>query len=119
PDEAIDYCLKNDRALVVITDYAMPAKNGMQVAETIKEKKSYLNFIMVTANPENDKSLLHQSLRKKLFYEFFQKPIDFVGNSNVIREAIKSAATDALANYAAFEYDRAAIAFCNNPITNF
>lgn len=116
PKEAIQYTLNSDKVLLIITDQSMPEINGITLVESIKKQKPYINSIMLTANPENDRSLMYKTLKNKLFYDFLQKPIDFYQRKTDLTETFKSAITDTFSEFKKIDFNRCVRAFARNPI---
>jgi len=77
PEKALEYIKSTENVTLVITDEVMPGLTGNQLCDEVKKVKPYMNFILITGNPENDDQLMYKSLRHSRFYEFIQKPVDF------------------------------------------
>jgi CheY-like chemotaxis protein/acyl carrier protein len=79
PHEALLYIKVTAEVGLVITDEVMPGLRGNQLCDEVKKVKPFMQFILITGNPENDNDLMYTSLRRNRFYEFIQKPVDFDG----------------------------------------
>jgi len=90
PVEALEYIKSTDTVALVITDEVMPSLSGNQLCDEVKKVKPYMNFILITGNPENDDQLMYKTLRHSRFYEFIQKPVDFEGKYNDYLSMIQS-----------------------------
>lgn len=115
PKEAEHFVLVNDSVLLVVTDQQMPLLNGLNLAENIKKNKPFLSFIMLTANPENDRDLMYKSLKNNLFYDFLQKPLEFEKKTALV-DLFVNAINSAFNDFLKVDFDKASKAFCRNPI---
>ena len=92
PLEAHDYIKNNEKVAVVITDQSMPNMSGLELANNVWVTCPYIQFIMITGNPENDDQLMYKSLKGRKFYDFISKPLNFEKNfneyDNIIRNCI-------------------------------
>lgn len=113
--EALNYIQETDEVMLVITDQQMPDVDGLALAEAVKKNKTFLSFIMLTANPKNDRDLMYKSLKNNLFFDFLQKPLDFDSKENIIK-IFKSAISASFENFLTHDFDRASKVFCENPI---
>ncbi len=116
PVEAKDYLLqKNSKPLVVVTDQTMPEMKGEELARALALEKEYLNFIMITGNLEEDDGLSSRILSKKFFFDYLEKPINWIEDSDSIVNTIKTAASYSWRNLLTMYRARALEFYCSNP----
>ncbi|PWU13062.1 MAG: hypothetical protein C5B49_15175 [Bdellovibrio sp.] len=117
PSKASQHVRENPKVLLVVTDQSMPEVKGQDLAERVKSERAYLNCIMVTANPENDKNLMYSSLRHKFFFDFLQKPIDFENRHAELLDLFEQAMVGSFKAFKNTRYTEASEAFTATPIT--
>ncbi|MCB0272686.1 MAG: HD domain-containing protein [Bdellovibrionales bacterium] len=78
PLKALDVFKADENISLVLIDQVMPNMTGLELATEIKKLKRYTTMIMVTGNAT--KELAIESIRKKVFWEFLEKPVDFSSN---------------------------------------
>lgn len=115
PQEALNYIQLSDEVMLVVTDQQMPDIDGLALAEAVKKNKAYLSFIMLTANPKNDRDLMYKSLKNNLFFDFLQKPLDFEDKDNLVKIFVEGIGAS-FENFLTHDFDRASKVFCQNPI---
>lgn len=84
PREALEYIVSDDSVSVVLIDQVMPHLSGMQLVQEIKKQKPSLICMMITGNAT--KQLAIEAVKENLFWDFFEKPIDF--GSSEMRQKI-------------------------------
>ncbi|MCB1198864.1 MAG: HD domain-containing protein, partial [Deltaproteobacteria bacterium] len=68
----------DENITLALLDQVMPNMTGLELALEIKELKRYITLMMLTGNAS--KELAIESIRKKVFWEFLEKPVDFSSN---------------------------------------
>lgn len=86
PVEAFEEIKHNADIPLVIIDQVMPHMNGIDLAAEIKNLNRFTTMIMLTGNAT--KALAIEAIRKSLFWEFLEKPVDF--SSNEMKQLIYS-----------------------------
>lgn len=103
PEVALKFILESKKTLAVVTDHSMPKISGIDLARVIKEKRPFLNIIMLTGNPENDNELMYNTLRKNFFFDFINKPFDFENETRDLVNIIKTACSRTWRDLIAYE----------------
>ncbi|MEZ4703744.1 MAG: HD domain-containing phosphohydrolase [Bdellovibrionota bacterium] len=75
PLKALEMIEHDPSVAVLIVDQVMPKMTGLELAEKAKKISPYLTCIMLTGNAT--KHLAIESVRKGIFWEFLEKPVDF------------------------------------------
>jgi DNA-binding NtrC family response regulator len=70
---ALDHLLKEETIDVVLTDYAMPEMNGIELLQKIRETHKTIPVIIMTAY--GDKDLVIEAMHYR-FNGFIEKPFD-------------------------------------------
>ncbi|MCB0326228.1 MAG: HD domain-containing protein [Bdellovibrionales bacterium] len=87
PTKALEMVETDPDIAVMIVDQVTPKMTGLELAEKAKKISPYLTCIMLTGNAT--KSLAIESVRKGLFWEFLEKPVDF--SSHEMKQMLFSA----------------------------
>jgi CheY-like chemotaxis protein len=94
PTEALEYIKKTPDVKLVITDEVMPEMHGNQLRDLVAACKPHIKFLLITGNPEGDSDLMYTSLAQNRFYDFLQKPVDYVKNNDRLKNLFKSLASE-------------------------
>ncbi|RLB75598.1 MAG: hypothetical protein DRH24_19355 [Deltaproteobacteria bacterium] len=71
--EALDHFVKNNNIDIVLTDYAMPEMNGMELLQKIRENNKTIPVIIMTAY--GDKDVVIEAMHHRC-NGFINKPFD-------------------------------------------
>jgi PAS domain S-box-containing protein len=86
PDEALDLFQKSpDNFDLVITDYSMPSRTGIELAAVLKGQRPDLPMLICTGYGAG---LTHDRARQAGFLEVLQKPIELDHLLRAVREAL-------------------------------
>jgi DNA-binding NtrC family response regulator len=71
--EALDHLVRDNKIDIILTDYAMPEMNGIQLLQKIRENNKTIPVIIMTAY--SDKSLVIEAMHHQC-NGFIDKPFD-------------------------------------------
>lgn len=85
-DEGIDL-LKNNLVDIILSDYKMPEKTGLEVLETVKRLNPEISFVMLTAYGTVENAVKAMRLGA---YDYISKPVDLDELDLVIERIIET-----------------------------
>lgn len=112
PLEALEEIKGNEQIPLVLIDQVMPQISGLELASDIKDLNRFTTLIMLTGNAT--KELAIEAIRKNLFWEFLEKPVDF--SSNRMKQLLYTGIQTHFLNKASHGFRKGAIELLANLI---